>query len=892
MASQFDTTSKKRDAKGDDRGNSKIWRRPKIPRMQERVDAFDEVQAAFKSGGGGMCSHSNGWVSGTLTGFVAPGDEETVLLAGPFSYQRGVVDLDELFHPLNYHMRNQLGLPTGYEHERAWNEMIKPVRDDDHKQLSIHLRLKAFRNALQMHNNAAKQLVFYLLSLQELATVVGFVSSSPFPGGEGEVGGGNQFKCDTTDVDVDVLGKPKALDGKIEPFPHQLSMAALALRQFDRAPVEIKDRFSPDWAHGLVFCNELDAEGGPNQRCSDFVHSTNVGRNFLLPGLFDTSDVSNGKTGSVILFVAAMAERTVEERLAFYQRAKGNLRHFFPRRLVQHLDEAKRRPKPVVPVLIVVPVHLARQWSDEFVRWAPSLKVLTICEKKDLFRESNEQIAVLDALIVSVNQLSNVHDAIPHFVFPVMVVDEARSTLKLIRSGKSGNHWPAHYGRWFLSADHSATGVWSRHLVMDTKRSRPIDAILDGSLRPKTLLHGIFHDIVPVRHNANPHMRTEVRHHVHASPLLPEERLLISERAMRTVRGVAFPKTAHDGDGDAMNSSEVTMMTHRQLLERMVDSRRKHLERLEQQMEDANKNVEALDTFFASEAAAALPEAQRHVFCVQQQQQRTLIANAKAKAESVRTQLVFREASVAALQDAQNAECPICMGSNEEEPLAMLPGCAHVFGAACLAEWAKKNRSCPQCRHKPAIWEVFALEKARRKGGEEEGDFEREKEKKRLQQLHGSKVAEVLMHILTRPKTHRFLVAAKYDATAAQLCHALELDSIKTVRVMGDATSQRRAMNKFTHKDSTDRVLVVSDTAAASGSNLQSCVDQVLMTHVPCEFDHSYSSREQPDLRFIRQTIGRAARGLRKDLDVHWFVTADTVEEKMYREKVAPELSA
>jgi hypothetical protein len=864
--------------------------------MREQIDAFDRVAIG--------CSHRNEWLSGA--GLVAPPEEgDTVLVAGPFSYDHTILYKPDFLYRCE-RVSDQLNLPShvdALKKDKVWETLFEVVRDEEKKQVSIHLRLKPFREALQREDQLAKEFVYCMLMLQEVAHAT-FPANHRFRCADAPFV--DCFRCDTTDVDVDMLGVPAACRGgggggeSLQPFPHQLSMAALAVRLFDGAPLRIRDRFAPEWAHGIDF-SELDSSRG--SKCGGV-----VGENFLLPGLLDTSDVGNGKTGSVILFVATMAERSIDERLAFFSRAQGNFRDYSPQRLLEESHSAEHRAhKPVVPVLIVVPVHLVRQWSDEFVRWAPSLAVLAVCERKDLHRVTEEQMRVLDAMVVAVNQVDNLVSFYPHFVFSVLVVDEACETLKCRRK----RPFPAHYGRWLLNAadEFTVEQMWHK-LVFDTKQSGAIESLAVHAMKfysdHNKLLHGLFHSIVPVRHNANPHMRTEVRHHVHASPLLPEERLLISERAMGTVRGVAFPKTANDGDGDAGNNTNVTLMTHRQLLERMVDSRREHLERLEKQMEDANKSVRDLDAFFASEAAAALPDAQRRVLVVQQQQLSKQIANTKTAAESVRAQLVFREASVAALRGEESgggaegggeesgsaAECPICMGSNEEEPLAMLPGCAHVFGAACLAEWAQKNRSCPQCRHKPATWEVFALERRRsRKGaaGVESAEEEERRRRKELQQLHGSKVAEVLMHILSRPDTHRFLVGAKYDETAEQLCHALELSGVKTVRVVGDALSQRRAMGKFTHKDSTDRVLVVSSTAAASGSNLQSCVDEVLMTHVPCGFD-SRNGGEVPDMRFVRQTIGRAARGLRKELDVHWFVTANTVEETMYRENVAPEL--
>lgn len=527
-------------------------------------------------------------------------------------------------------------------------------------------------------------------------------------------------------------------------------------------------------------------------------------------------------------------------------------------------------------MLVVVPVHLARQWAEQFLLWAPSLAVLTLAEKKDIHRVSVEQLMVLDALVVSVNQVRNFSDIFPSIVFSVLVMDEAMSCLSAVRP----RAFPAHYGRWFLCADKSPASLWDR-LIHCSNNSDALVRSLDASTHPLSPLHGALHDLVPVRHNANPHVHTQVTHRVHANPLLPEERLLMSEQAMRSVRGVAFPKA---GITDENGDTNVTFLTHRELLDRIVQSHQRRIEVLKSRIEDAKKTVCVLDAIIVSEQTKALPAAQQRTFALQREQQLNAVRDNGVELQTMCSQLAFREAAIAALKGG--AECPICMGSNEDEPMVMLPGCAHVFGAECLGQWSVKNQTCPQCRHRPGIWEVVSLVAEKKKGSEDDPNAARLRQ---LQQLHGSKVAAVLMHMLDRPSTHRFLVAAKLDSTARQLCHALENNDIHSVRVTGDAASQRRALSKFTASKSAVRVLVVSDTAAASGSNLQDCVDEIIMTHVPCV--DTALSVEAPDMRFIRQTIGRAARGKREKLDVHWFLTADTVEEKMYCLRVAPEVA-
>jgi hypothetical protein len=45
------------------------------------------------------------------------------------------------------------------------------------------------------------------------------------------------------------------------------------------------------------------------------------------------------------------------------------------------------------------------------------------------------------------------------------------------------------------------------------------------------------------------------------------------------------------------------------------------------------------------------------------------------------------------------AACPICFGGDEQEGgFLKLAACAHVFHAACIAEWCRRSASCPLCR--------------------------------------------------------------------------------------------------------------------------------------------------------------------------------------------------
>lgn len=54
-------------------------------------------------------------------------------------------------------------------------------------------------------------------------------------------------------------------------------------------------------------------------------------------------------------------------------------------------------------------------------------------------------------------------------------------------------------------------------------------------------------------------------------------------------------------------------------------------------------------------------------------------------------------------------ECAICLDEIKDNQRA-LP-CAHVFHAACIAEWTNKSKSCPICRQR--VVDNFIEEKAR-----------------------------------------------------------------------------------------------------------------------------------------------------------------------------------
>lgn len=267
------------------------WRRPKIPRLQERIDSFKAMSVGF--------SHANGWLSGP----DEEEEEQTVHLAGPFPFHGDVFpQRSELLF-----WKRSFGLFDSHK-------SLTTVVDDTKKQFSVALKLREFRKEMhQFDPNGALRSVHQMLLADQLMQ-----KTCPPPL---EKRGTSRFECDTADVDVDVLGRPKVIADGIIPFPHQLSMAALALRQFDRGPAAIDCSFSPEWAKGIVF----SAGNG-----AWFGNATTPGKILLPPALLDTSDVGNGKTGSVILFVAAMAERSIEQRLSFFQRAHGVFYNFNP----------------------------------------------------------------------------------------------------------------------------------------------------------------------------------------------------------------------------------------------------------------------------------------------------------------------------------------------------------------------------------------------------------------------------------------------------------------------------------------------------------------------------------------------------------------------------------
>ena len=55
--------------------------------------------------------------------------------------------------------------------------------------------------------------------------------------------------------------------------------------------------------------------------------------------------------------------------------------------------------------------------------------------------------------------------------------------------------------------------------------------------------------------------------------------------------------------------------------------------------------------------------------------------------------------SLDSLNDNQNPQCPVCLGSFDDDDVIIEMPCEHCFHSDCLLPWLRKTNSCPLCRH-------------------------------------------------------------------------------------------------------------------------------------------------------------------------------------------------
>ena len=76
-----------------------------------------------------------------------------------------------------------------------------------------------------------------------------------------------------------------------------------------------------------------------------------------------------------------------------------------------------------------------------------------------------------------------------------------------------------------------------------------------------------------------------------------------------------------------------------------------------------------------------------------------------------------------AIQDDESKKCCICLDIPKHSELAQLDGCSHPYCFDCIAQWAERENTCPQCKSRfSEIKRVNKMKKKRGKGSPTGGE--------------------------------------------------------------------------------------------------------------------------------------------------------------------------
>ena len=251
-----------------------------------------------------------------------------------------------------------------------------------------------------------------------------------------------------------------------------------------------------------------------------------------------------------------------------------------------------------------------------------------------------------------------------------------------------------------------------------------------------------------------------------------------------------------------------------------------------------------------------------------------------------------------ALTKAPCAKCPICLELfRVTEPRVMCP-CGHIFHGECLeADGSAHEQRCGLCRkptHQRLRLRCRAIE-----GGPAEVTLKPVKFRPQSgEQRTSSKFAELTAVLLglvedwraSAGATGKVLVLVQWCELRAKLEEAFRADGIRFVAHKGQVTEARENLKSFLSEAVDSPVVLVATFERRLRFNIQHVAAHVVLVH-PCVASgaHTDDTLTLGPEQTEEQAFALVVRpGQLRDVHIHRFVGADTVEEGMVAAKPKP----
>lgn len=593
-----------------------------------------------------------------------------------------------------------------------------------------------------------------------------------------------------------------------------------------------------------------------------------------------------GKTAVALALVASAPRAPSNPQLLLHQHSQ----HHSPYMLSQALT-AVTMHVPTTASLIIVPFNLAKQWQSEvakFVNTDPSrdgMRVISIFCKRDYENVSVLDVIQADLVLTSIKflngplygrrmrqgdpdtvsrhysalhaagKLDNTHSVVFHaLMWKRIIFDEqhelvlTRTLLSLLGQLKAEVYWGL-----------SATPRLDKHNFVFHLQP---DAQVAFNMFHTSLIHQA------VRRTVRGQGMSSVQVHQCLVPINDQERGLLEANRHRGLEALVQLATCFNvlalfgAAGD--EESQLVVMTFAQLAQVMLTKLARECQDAQRERSAAQASVETLHSHLGQLGADVDTVSDSRLV---RSLQRQLVAGqaklvkAQEVVQCVDTQRSFFQSQL--LSTPQQQPCPICF----EDGVSVVTPCGHWFCKQCVTQYRRtqvSTRSCPVCKRELRLSEWIEVTEEQSQAAAQAGEH------------HFSSKLAAIVHLLRRIRSQgeRAILFIQWNALMRAVKALLLAGGVTAVAMHGNTNVMQMAVQKF--RAGQADVLLLSLETSASGLNL------VDANHVI--FAHALVNKNPAEhTRLMQQAVGRVLRvGQDKQVHVHWFITEDTDEHRLF----------
>lgn len=551
--------------------------------------------------------------------------------------------------------------------------------------------------------------------------------------------------------------------------------------------------------------------------------------------------------------------------------------------------------------LVIVPMNLGKQWMDEIQKFmhvgAGGMKVVRVFNKRDLESTSMKAVQEADLVLTTMHFLQG-----PMYTKLVrdlnldmcMVQYRARErigglmeTMPLVLQSflwrrimfdeyhEVGNPGMLHHFQaevyWGLTATPELMVSYNNLVFHMAQQHLQQGVWIKQQLLPRTIRR--------TNHQAHTVRLTRVEHIV---PINDRERALLDAYRHDGLEALIQMATCFNvfvlfgaNGASEQDDQQLVTLTFVQLAAVMVERHSKEIERLEQELrplrthytslaQHVDQHVDALGlSAEESETVASVRVLRRQLKHDQRRLERK-----EHELQAIVTQRQFFQGQ---LQE-EGKSCPICFS----EDVDVVAKCGHWFCRRCVTEYRKSVRMdtapCPVCKLPLGHQDWLAVQAEEAMEAEQGAGAGAADE---LQQ-YGSKLAAIVQLLRqVKARGERAIMFVQWTHLLRAVRAILTSGQLVVTALFGNSNMINAAIERFNNGQAD--VLLLSFDTCTSGLNLVTA-NHVIFAHALVNVSQSKHDS------LVKQAVARVHRfGQTRDVQMHWFITQDTDEERVYR---------